>query len=312
MNLSAVLPVLLLSGFLSDEPIDSLFSVLDRNQDGKIVSDEVAEPQRPFFQRALRVADRDENGALTHDEFTTALSDPEPFEPPGASAAGRAADFDLKSLDRNADGKLSVDEVPAPLKDRFQKILDRIGNDTVELDKVRAYLGGDRGENSETGKSTKSGKPDTDADSMMMTTGDAAEGLQAIVRRLDADGNGRVDRKEQQRFPQLAVLLDRNRDGQISTDELKLPDLPNPAGDAVKSPEKGRRKGAPDSSSLSAKSLPGTFSQLDQNGDGQLSGAEIPTRMRQNLQMADSNKDGRISQAEFAAALKRRLQQNKK
>ncbi len=47
--------------------VHQLFGLLDQNQDGKITADEIPESQLSFFRRALRVADRNEDGKLTNE-----------------------------------------------------------------------------------------------------------------------------------------------------------------------------------------------------------------------------------------------------
>ena len=121
-----------------------LFGKLDKNSDGKVTQTEMAGSQKSMFKRALRVADLDEDGALTKEEFAKAVSDPKPVELPGANMGERMASFDVSRLDRNGDGNVSLDEVPAPMRDRFEQLLDRIGQESVPVDKVQAYLRGER------------------------------------------------------------------------------------------------------------------------------------------------------------------------
>ena len=121
-----------------------LFAKLDRNSDGKVTQAEMTGPQQSMFKRALRVADVDEDGALNKDEFSRAVSDPKPVELPGANMGERMASFDASRLDRNGDGSITLDEVPAPMRDRFEQLLDRIGQESVPVDKVQAYLRGER------------------------------------------------------------------------------------------------------------------------------------------------------------------------
>ena len=47
------------------------------------------------------------------------------------------------------------------------------------------------------------------------------------------------------------------------------------------------------------------FERSDANGDGKLTGDEIPERMRDKLKMIDKDGDGSISKSEFAAMASR-------
>ncbi|MBL8809025.1 MAG: hypothetical protein JNM43_02510 [Planctomycetaceae bacterium] len=312
-----------------------LFAQLDRNKDGKVTSNEVAESQQSFFRRALRVADRNEDGALDQNELNAATTDAKPVELPGANMGDRMANFDPKTLDRNGDGMITVEEVPAPLKDRFQTVLDRIGKESVAVDQLQSYLRGERPQQgSADSKSANKSDAKNDSDAMMsMDSEDQDSRIAALIKRIDANGNGRIDRDEQSRFPQLAAILDRNRDGRISDDEIKGADLPQvmprmlEGGDSKKgrnrNDETMNKKGnSPESDAAkrpnanakgrSGMDNPGEmFGQLDRNADGKLSADEMPPRMKANMESADSDNDGSISQQEFQAALRRRLQNKK-
>jgi Ca2+-binding EF-hand superfamily protein len=111
---------------------DALFGKLDQNRDGKITADEIPESQRSFFRRALRVADRNEDGTLTSEELAVALTDPKPVQLPGTNPGNRMAGMDFKQFDKNGDGKLTIDEVPAQGKERFQQLFDRVGQKEIE------------------------------------------------------------------------------------------------------------------------------------------------------------------------------------
>jgi Ca2+-binding EF-hand superfamily protein len=313
----------------------SLFAQLDKNKDGKVTSDEVSSSQQTFFRRALRVADRNEDGALNPTELAAATTDVRPLELPGTNVSDRMANFDPKTLDRNSDGMITAEEVPAPLKDRFQTILDRIGKDSIAVDQLQSYLRGDRPQPQDGKSDSKSGNraaAEKGGESMMsMDSDDQDSRIAALVRRIDANGNGRIERDEQGRYPQLAAILDRNRDGRISADEIQGADAPQimprmlegadskkgrnkndeemdrgrPAAEPNKRPGTGTR-------GRSAMDNPGEmFGQLDRNADGKLSSDEIPARMKANIDAADTDKDGSISQQEFQAALRRRLQNQK-
>ncbi len=292
----------------ADNLADGFFAKLDRNHDGTVTRDELSESQRTFFARALRVADGDEDGALTAEELAKATSDPKPVELPGSNMAGRMANLDFKSFDSDGNGELTLSEVPAPMRERFEKMLDQLGKKSIPISQIENYLRGERP--SETDKASDDRKPEMNSDSMMADSGDPDERRQALIKRLDANGNGTIEKDEHARFPQLAAMLDRNRDGRISKEELKSSATPNDPmiQPAERSTEKGKGRSESNGKRAEDEMSDSMFERLDQNSDGKLAGDEIPRRMQQIIKAADENKDGRISKSEFEGVLKRRNQ----
>ena len=256
-----------------------LFAKLDKNSDGKVTQSETTGPQQTMFKRALRVADGNEDGALSKDEFAKAITDPKPVELPGANTADRMASFDVSRLDRNGDGNVSLDEVPGPMRDRFEELLDRIGQDSVPVDKVQAYLRGER--------------PGTQP-----TTGKSDEMMDADKDRMEKD-DPKVEPK--------------STSGKIGGDKPSTETSGAMKSGARKSADRksADRKKNPNSSMENA-SPAAMFKQLDRNSDGKLTGKEIPPRMQENMKAADTDNDGSLSQSELQAAFQRRMQNQKK
>ena len=114
------------------------------------------------------------------------------------------------------------------------------------------------------------------------------------MARLDANGDGAIDRSEAAKAPRLAEkfdTLDANKDGRIGADER-----PQHGGrhggmrhDGMR--EGGKRRGGE------------RMAQLDKNADGRFSRDELAGRERalQNFAAIDTNKDGFLTREEMQA-----------
>ena len=121
-----------------------LFDRLDKNQDGVIASGELGESQQIWFTRALRVSDADGDVRLTPKELAGALADAEPRSAPVGRSRGQRWRVDPQRLDRNNNKMITLDEVPGPEKERFQKLLERMGKDVVSVETMISYNGAGR------------------------------------------------------------------------------------------------------------------------------------------------------------------------
>jgi len=68
---------------------DELFSMMDKNSDGKVTADEVPEARRPCSSGLIRRGDKDKDGALSREEFMAVFSRdrPEQSKPDGGPAS---------------------------------------------------------------------------------------------------------------------------------------------------------------------------------------------------------------------------------
>ena len=113
-----------------------LFKELDKNGDGKLTSDEVPEDRRSFFDHLLRTGDKDKDGALTLAEFVEA-SKPSERRPAGAGEGPGPGDERpdpermFRRFDRNADGKLTLEELPEPMRERLKPAFERLGKTEI-------------------------------------------------------------------------------------------------------------------------------------------------------------------------------------
>lgn len=118
-----------------------------------------------------------------------------------------------------------------------------------------------------------------------------------LLRSIDADGNGMISRAEAQTSPALAAgfdVIDANRDGQITPDELRAWNK----GRGTRAQGKDRKSGFDEQ-----------FAKADSNGDGTLSRGEVEKGMRRvvrHFDEVDANRDGHITREELRGYMQAR------
>ena len=118
-----------------------------------------------------------------------------------------------------------------------------------------------------------------------------------IMKVLDTDHDGSLSASEIANASKALIQLDKNGDGIISAEEMKPDPSTMPGGFAGAGPGPN---GPPNGPMMGKR-----FESLDKNGDGKLTGDEIPERMRDRLKMIDKDGDGSITKTEFASAATR-------
>ncbi len=112
-----------------------------------------------------------------------------------------------------------------------------------------------------------------------------------LIKVLDTDQDGTLSATEIANASKTLLQLDKNGDGIISSEEMR----PDPS--AMTGGLAGAGPGGPMNGQMMAK----LFESRDKNGDGKLSGDEIPERFQDKLKMIDKDGDGAITKAEFAS-----------
>jgi Ca2+-binding EF-hand superfamily protein len=273
----------------------ALFGRLDADKDGQVTASEAGQEHRRLFDRLMRNADKDANGQLNQEEFVAGLKDKGPGRergdrPDGPSDAGRrgAGRFGqmadrLREFDKNADGKIELDEVPEERQEMFEMVLDRfdkndddamdlaeIGAAVKEFSDAGARLVGRGGDRPDGPPGSPPGPPpvivalDIDADGTLST--EEIEGATAALKKLDKDSDGKLSREE--------LLPPRGRDG---------------------GPERQF-----DPEQFARRLLNG-----DKNGDGKLQQDELPEGMQRRFDRMDANSDGAVDSDELKAAIER-------
>ncbi len=197
---------------------DQLFKKLDRDGNGLISSSEVKESQQAFFQRALRVADRNEDGSLSAEELSVAVSDPKPVELPEVTLGRQAATFDMKRLDRNGDGNLTLEEIPPALKQRFQELLSKVGSKSIPIDQAQAYLRGERAAGMPPKKADDKDTPAMKSETPSDQPGQPGPKTNPAQKTRPRQGGGKAGNTAAAMFKNL----DRNSDGKLSESEFEI------------------------------------------------------------------------------------------
>ncbi|MBC8290079.1 MAG: EF-hand domain-containing protein [Planctomycetes bacterium] len=342
----------------NDEKTDDLFKTLDANSDGKLTAGEVSEDQKRFFDRLLRVGDSDKNGELTRAEFEKATSrnadetapSPsdrrpaagQPGNRPGQRGADRARNPEemFKRMDRNKDGKLTLDEIPEPFRNRMKPLFERVGKDAITVEDLKK-LGGrptdrrpgtnsNRPEGRRPGDAPRPDQPNRPGDNQRRGAGPA------FFRELDQNKDGALSKAELERAAMLLGKLDRNGNEKLELSELfgfgdggpgrPRPDGAGRPGDRPQRPDdqpgttdrprrpgetpsrrpensqpEGRPENRPGAGGNSQARLQENFKRIDKNNDGFLSRDEAPEKLKENFDRVDKNSDGKISVDEIRA-----------
>lgn len=274
-----------------------LFDRLDAGGDGFITADEVGGEQKRLFERLLRTADSNEDGKLSREEFV-AGTNRRPAAAEGGvgvdrEAARRSLEDALKRMDANGDQKLSKDEVPERLRERFDSV-DTSGDGFLDATELRAAFAGGTADRPQGGPGVKPGTPefeqfarrifrerDANGDEKLTIDeipAERREGFERILEKFDDDGDKAITAPQ---FAQaLAALMGRGQ--------------PQPTAAAPRQP--------------GLEFVLARLKEADENGDGKLSRAEVIERAGQLFDRLDASGDGQLDEREVRAALGRLLE----
>jgi len=301
---------------------EQLFGLLDQNQDGWLVADEINYQHQRLFQRLLRTADSDRDGRLSSAEFQAGLEPQQPAKPlikkqsselPGANALLLL----LAKMDVNGNGQVEEEELPEQFLEIFQRIEDRLGGEpdgvldrreltrsAPRLSQIALRFAEQMDLDVEVELALLSEKQWRAVQNMLsrQSRGDMlADPKRArnFFRQLDANGDGQVTLAEvpdqvAQRFGQLIERADRNNDGQISEPELMAVSRQLQSAAATRpSPAKIQQ------------GIDRLLKKLDRNGDHRISRQEAPRRMAARFEQIDRDGNGSLNRDELAPVVER-------
>ena len=132
-----------------------------------------------------------------------------------------------------------------------------------------------------------------------------------VMAALDADGDGVLSEEEIANASKALAAVDKNGDGRIDGEEMR-PDFAamrggggfgGPGGPPGDRPPRGEgRPGGgrgPGGGGMDAGDIADSLMRRDADGDGKLTGDEIPERLKRAMERVDADKDGAVSREEI-------------
>lgn len=128
-----------------------------------------------------------------------------------------------------------------------------------------------------------------------------------LMVALDTDKDGSLSSAEIENASKALLTLDKDGDGKLSLEELRppMPEGFRPGRGGSGPGPGGPGPGGFGGGMVNEEMMQRMFAQRDADGDGKLSGDEIPPPMRERLTMVDTNGNGSIEKEEMQAAAQR-------
>lgn len=132
-----------------------------------------------------------------------------------------------------------------------------------------------------------------------------------LLAAIDKNGDGELSEEEIDGAIIALKTLDRNKDRRLDASELR-PNMPAMMGGMMGGggfPPGGPEGGRGGNNQGGPGAMLERMLAMDANGDGKLSGDELPERMKPMLERSDANKDGFLDREELQSMASQRLQQ---
>ncbi len=229
------------------------------------------------------MADKNEDGALTKEEF---VAGNQPAERP-AQPQNNGGRFQRGRFPGFPGG-------PNMFSEEAFKCLDANNDGKVTLSEVSS----DREKNFVRIMLRRAGKGEDGSltkEDFQRPAGQPGQGFGGggppLLRILDADRDGKISKEELAKAGEKFSELDRDKDGSLDARELFGP-----------RPD-GNRPGQANRPGFAAAVTERFMEQYDANKDGKLSGDEIPERGKERFTAWDANKDGEVTKEEITEGI---------
>ncbi|MAS94140.1 MAG: hypothetical protein CMO55_13170 [Verrucomicrobiales bacterium] len=245
----------------------SFFKQLDTNDDKSISKEEAGER----WERMSRL-DKDNDGMISPQELMAGRPGGGKGKGPGGPKGNPGELF--QRADKNSDGKLTEDELPAEVWSRISR-LDSDKDGAVTKEEVAA--------------GRPEGRPGS-AEGPGKGKGKGAD----FLKRADKNGDGDISKDEvpEQAWERMS-RMDKDNDGVLTKEEMAagFAAMRGMRGEGGKGP--GGRAGATSGGPVAI------FSRYDEDKDGKLAESEVPGEMWSKLRKADTDADGLVSKSEL-------------
>jgi len=268
---------------------------MDADKDGRVSKAEWQGPEQAFER-----LDRNKDGFLDAQDRPEGGPDAGPGrdrkdgpdakrgrDAPTPEQVTERAKEHFATLDKNKDGKLDADEVPMP------KLLEMADTDKDGAVSLEEFVAGALRRLREGGKDAR-GKDARGKDARGKKGGEGRKGdggrlSGGMLRRFDADKDGKVSREEFPGRDDLFARLDADKDGFLTEADIQ----------AARAKRDARSEGAPEGKGPAATPRGGNvIEQQDKDGDGKLNRAEFQGS-NELWRLLDRNGDGWITADEL-------------
>jgi len=272
---------------------EQMFKRLDKNNDGKITLDEVPEERKGFWEKVIANADKDNDQAATKEELRAGFEKwqkergergprgggPRERGPRdgGPRGGGPNPERMFGHMDKNSDGKVTLDEVPEERRQRVERLIKRADKDGDKALSRDEFIGGMK-EAAERWKERAEARGGDDEDRPRRRGGPGRGEGRGDDDRDRPRGEGRGDRGSRDR-------------------DHKDDDHAEHRGHDDRRGDHGgdhgpRHKPNPE---RMAKHM---FKQLDTSGDGKLTEDEVVAGAKKRFERLDADKNGSVDEAE--------------
>ncbi|MEK6248931.1 MAG: hypothetical protein N2C12_12180 [Planctomycetales bacterium] len=300
-------------GPMTDSP--AVFQALDLDGDGLVRENEVPTEHIRLFQRLLRIADSDRDGALDLQEMEEGLRPSRPHRPlenlPPATLPAEEPAAVFVQMDVDKDGLLTGKELPAAGRQMWQRFLEKADRNSSGDLNIGEFMGNYY----------------RIAEFLRADAGQMSDFSVALFEKLDRNGDGElkpgeVPKGRRKQFKRLIWDADDNDNGSLDLEEFsagvkQAQQAMSGAAPMQAVPDSGSGDGDLKDSNADT-DLPDRVAEIvrramrmDTNDDGVVSQEEAKGPIRNNFEHVDADQNSKLNRHEITIAAQFIVQKRK-